>query len=253
MLERVFLLRKTLASFLREKGEDYPQFEDEGWLCDLAFLVDITQHLNKLNIQLQGKNILVPDMLARVKAFECKLLLWENQFRQKKCAHFSRLAAFNLSTAAYGQYAAALAGLREEFQQRFKDVRACENELLVFSAPFTIDIADVPEELKMELIELQCDDSLRSKFSITTPVDFWRGVSTTSMFPALVQQALRITSLFGSTYSCEQLFSKMKLTKSKTRARLTNQHLEDVLLLASSCVTPNFEKLSNGKQHQPSH
>ena len=29
------------------------ELEDENWLCDLGFMVDITKHLNDLNVQLQ--------------------------------------------------------------------------------------------------------------------------------------------------------------------------------------------------------
>jgi hypothetical protein len=253
MLERVFLLRDALASFLREKENNFPQFEDPAWLCDLAFLVDITQHLNELNNHLQGKDVLVPDLLARVKAFEGKLRLWEIQLQQQNCTHFSRLASISPPLSACLRYATALADLRMEFQQRFKDVRACEKEMMLFSAPFSIDMTDVAESLQLELIELQCDDSLRSRFSLTSPKEFWRGLSSASLYPALVQEALRVASLFGSTYSCEQLFSRMKLTKSKTRAQLTDNHLEDVLMLSCSSITPDFVSLAKGKQHQPSH
>lgn len=48
-----------------------PQFENPTWVCYLGFLVDITGHLNELNIQLQGKGVLVPDHLFHMKAFEC--------------------------------------------------------------------------------------------------------------------------------------------------------------------------------------
>lgn len=31
------------------------ELDDENWLADLEFLVDLTAHLNELNIHLQGK------------------------------------------------------------------------------------------------------------------------------------------------------------------------------------------------------
>lgn len=37
---------------------------------------------------------------------------------------------------------------------RFKDVRACEKEMLLFSEPFSIEMTDVPENMELELIEL---------------------------------------------------------------------------------------------------
>ena len=42
--------------------------------------------------------------------------------------------------------------------------------------------------------------------------------------------------LISSTDCCEQLFSRMKLIKSKSRAQLTDGHLNDVLLLSVSSV-----------------
>ena len=50
--------------------------------------------------------------------------------------------------------------------------------------------------------------------------------------------------MFGSTYTCEQSISAMKFTKSKLRSRISDAHLEDVLLLASSDLSPDVEKLS---------
>ncbi len=43
---------------------------------DLAFLVDITGHLNDLNKTLQDKNNLITDMYREITAFKEKLKLW---------------------------------------------------------------------------------------------------------------------------------------------------------------------------------
>ncbi|KAJ3601181.1 hypothetical protein NHX12_032154 [Muraenolepis orangiensis] len=44
----------AIKAFLAEKGQDYPELEDEKWVVKLMFLTDITGHLNKLNLKLQG-------------------------------------------------------------------------------------------------------------------------------------------------------------------------------------------------------
>jgi hypothetical protein len=90
--------------------------------------------------------------------------------------------------------------LREEFASRFADVRACEEEFRVFSAPFDVDTEKVADSLQMEVIELQCDDALRSKFKLVTPLEFWHSVAASGAFPALAKEDLRIASLFASTY-----------------------------------------------------
>ena len=58
--------------------------------------------------------------------------------------------------------------------------------------------------------------------------------------------------IFGDTYCCEQLFSKMKYTKYRLRSLFSDRHLNDILLLSSSSIEPDIEILLHGKQHQPS-
>ncbi|XP_076047236.1 general transcription factor II-I repeat domain-containing protein 2-like [Oratosquilla oratoria] len=55
------------------------------------------------------------------------------------------------------------------------------------------------------------------------------------------------------TYCCEQLFSKVKYTKSHLHSQLSDRHLNDILLLSTSTITPDMEILFHGKQHQQSH
>jgi hypothetical protein len=49
--------------------------------------MDMTPHLNDMNLKLQGRNQLANYIFAHVKAFEEKLRLWEIQLT-KKTAHF---------------------------------------------------------------------------------------------------------------------------------------------------------------------
>jgi len=53
MLRRFYELRKEFTLFLKNNGQPVAEMEDESWLCDLAFLVDITTHMNDLNTMLQ--------------------------------------------------------------------------------------------------------------------------------------------------------------------------------------------------------
>jgi hypothetical protein len=74
-----------------EKGRNIEELNDEGWITDLAFLVDVTGHLNNLNKELQGKDKLITDMYNNIKAFRVKLRLWENQFKLHNPVHFPHL------------------------------------------------------------------------------------------------------------------------------------------------------------------
>jgi hypothetical protein len=43
--------------------------------------VDVTGHLNTLNKELQGKDKLITEMFASIKAFKVKLRLWEYKLK----------------------------------------------------------------------------------------------------------------------------------------------------------------------------
>lgn len=55
------------------KGKPVRELNDSKWLCDLAFMVDITKYLSELN--LKGPNQLLSSLLSKVKSFEAKLRL----------------------------------------------------------------------------------------------------------------------------------------------------------------------------------
>ena len=55
MLQRVYRLREEIVTYLEQKNINAAEFRDQKWVCNLAFLVNVTSHLNKLNLQLQGK------------------------------------------------------------------------------------------------------------------------------------------------------------------------------------------------------
>ena len=54
------------------KGQHYPDLDDEKWISDLAFEVDIVSHLNDLNLKLQGKKKLIHELQGSVNAFQEK-------------------------------------------------------------------------------------------------------------------------------------------------------------------------------------
>jgi len=62
VLQRFFDLRQEMALFMAMKDRDVPQLCEPTFLSDLAFLTDITQHLNALNSQLQGSKQLITAM-----------------------------------------------------------------------------------------------------------------------------------------------------------------------------------------------
>ena len=71
MLTRFYLLRNEVCQFMNMQEIPVADLSDSRWLCDLAFMFDISKHLSELNKKLQGPNV----TFAIVKLFETKLQL----------------------------------------------------------------------------------------------------------------------------------------------------------------------------------
>ena len=107
-----------------------------------------------------------------------------------------------------------------------------------------------PLLLRMELVELQCNDELKAKFYNSSPLSFFRDTDLPSRtYPKYIAHFQRIVAMFCVTYCCEQLLSKMKYTKYRLRSLLSDRNLNDILLLSSSSMEPDIEILLHGKQH----
>jgi hypothetical protein len=73
MLKLFHDLRQDIADFMEIKGNAINQVKYDGWVCDLAFLVDVAGYLNELNLKLQKQGQLVDELHGHVKAFCNKL------------------------------------------------------------------------------------------------------------------------------------------------------------------------------------
>uniref|UniRef100_X1YXP9 Uncharacterized protein n=1 Tax=Capitella teleta TaxID=283909 RepID=X1YXP9_CAPTE len=107
--------------------------------------------------------------------------------------------------------------MQEEFSLRFADIHSYAKELKPFCAWFA-DPEDEPADMQLELIELQCSNQFRSKFNLSITLSFKTVQAQENQISALVEHAMKIASMYGSTYLCKQLFSRMKLTKLKAHA-----------------------------------
>jgi hypothetical protein len=199
------------------KEYDFPYIEDQEWMCDFGFLIDMTQHLNDYKVQLQGKGQFVYNLCDKIRGFERKLELWKRQLLLYNTSHFLHLGLEKfVSCAKYAQY---IDVLLSEFQARFQ-VFKTEKMMVsmeMFSSPFNIDINKVPEEVQMELIEIQSNTDLRNAFFTVTIDIFYKSYVCLKIYPLLIKNAKQMMSLFGSTYVCEQLFSNIKLIKNEHR------------------------------------
>lgn len=251
VLKRVFDLKEEIYMFMENKGKAVHYFKDPSWMADFGYLTDISMHLNDLNIRLQGKNAMIHNLFDQVEAFERKLSLWKNQVLQGDFTHFPTLSQCEVQNKE--KFSEALSMLQQDFSNRFLDFKQNKNMMKLFCAPFSVNVEDYSGNIQMELIDFQCNSDLQEKFKNFGLLEFYSLYVEGDRFPAIRSHALATASLFGSTYICEQLFSRMKNVKSKLRNRISDTHLENSLRISTSDIKANVDRLVKEKQCQVSH
>ncbi len=262
-LQRFRELCPEIKEFLRESGHaEYKQLNDEEWLLDLAFLTDLSNMLNDLNLELQGKDKTVINMISSVNAFKRKMKHLSSKLQRHDVANFQNLqseletqgkACVQLDSARYMEQ---VDNCLSEFDRRFQDFFLLEPVATFMCYPFRED-AEVDSltsktatlfhlnssAVEDEILTLQADLELKSR----AHGQFWN-LLTEIKYPNMRKCAICLTALFGSTYLCESAFSHMKIIKSKYRTSLTDEHLEVCLRLAVSSYCPDYVSLTDALQ-----
>jgi 17beta-estradiol 17-dehydrogenase/3beta-hydroxysteroid 3-dehydrogenase/mitotic-spindle organizing protein 1 len=120
-------------------------------------------------------------------------------------------------------------------------------QLKMTEDPFSVDPADLPFQLQLNITDLQCSTDYRNKPRESSLQEFYRSLDS-EKYKDLTEGAMKTFSIFGSTYICEQTFSVMNMNKNKQRSCLTNDHLEDICKMYTTNMTPEYNKLVAGKR-----
>jgi hypothetical protein len=251
LLKHFFELRHEIEIFLTEKQKFHEKLSDPEWLWDLA---DITHHVNDLNTRLQGKGRPVCDMFSDVKSFQLKLFAKQlnegNLYNFPCCRIISQEGRSKIPSKRVSEW---LEMLRKEFQARFQNFEEYSKDIRLFQNHFTFEMEEASETYQLELTDMQTDDELTEAFHSSARGQFYKCLSD-SKFPNIKGLATKMSTVFGSTYICEQTFSQMKLIKSKFRTRMTNDHLHHCLRLSVSNLPTYINHLLAVKlQPQASH
>ena len=223
------------------------EMEVESWLCDLAFLVDITNRMNELNTKLQQKAQCASEMYGYIKGFMNKLRLWYAHIQNANLSHFPTLKEMGMRPEKKTEFADQLKKLFNEFSACFKDFKSPEHLFEIFFSPFHTDIDKDPNDIQMELLDFQERTDLKAKYVEMNLGDFYRKYLDQDKLPNLRNFMASKMALFGSTYLCEQFFSKMSFMKSSYRSVMTYEHLENRLRIASTSIKVNLIKVVKKK------
>ena len=106
-----------------------------------------------------------------------------------------------------------VASLREEFASGFAEVRLLAVDFKLFTAPFDFPVDDAADGVGGGTVRVGPNDELKAKLYNSSPLSLVRDIALHSRnFSKYIAHVQRIVAMFGGTYGCEQLFSKMKYT-----------------------------------------
>ena len=93
------------------------EIEDESWLYDLAFLVDISTRMNELNTRLQQKAQYASETYGHIKGFMNKLRLWHAYIQNANLSHFPTLKEIGMRSEKKTEFANQLEKLFDEEEE----------------------------------------------------------------------------------------------------------------------------------------
>uniref|UniRef100_A0A3B3VE12 SPIN-DOC-like zinc-finger domain-containing protein n=1 Tax=Poecilia latipinna TaxID=48699 RepID=A0A3B3VE12_9TELE len=237
VLSRFAACLNEIRNFLEMKGIEHPELVETEWLLKFYYLVDMTEHLNQLNVKMQGIGNTVLSLQHAVFPFENKLELFIMDLETGRLLHFEKLRQFKDACTAtrFGEF--------REHTHLFKFITH-PNECSLNTA----DLSYIPDvslrDFEAEVADLKASDMWVNKFK-----------SLNEDLERIARQKadIAVLTMFGSTYSCEQSFSHLKNIKSNLRSRLTDESLNACMKLNLTKYQPDYKAISKSMQHQKSH
>lgn len=260
VLARFYELREEVCMFLDKNNPELAAvFRDGQWVAKLAFLTDIFEIINVLNLGLQGPSHTVFDLWKKIAAFKQKLKLWQTEVEKGSFAMFNLFSEFIIETEGMNinkeqlsslvkAYIASLQGYFDNYFPASSDVSS--KNLWVANPFLPLKDIDLTLNEQEELIEISSDPQLEVfKIQCDNIASFW--IKLLDEYQTLSQKALKILLPFNSTYLCETAFSTLNVIKNKHRNSLLK--LDAPFRLSLTSLKPNIEDLASKMQNQGSH
>uniref|UniRef100_A0A8C5EAW6 HAT C-terminal dimerisation domain-containing protein n=1 Tax=Gouania willdenowi TaxID=441366 RepID=A0A8C5EAW6_GOUWI len=218
-----------IRTFLEIKGIEHPELAETEWLLKFYYVVDMTEHLNQLNVKMQGIGNTLELFIMDLETI--------HHPSKRVFTEYSRLSY--IPDVSLRDFEAEVADLKasDMWVNKFKSL----NDDLERIAREKTELAS--KHMWTEMKKLQPEDELIIKT--------WNALPVT--YNTLKCVSIAVLTMFGSTYSCEQSFSHLKNIKSNLRSRLTDESLNACIKLNLTKYQPDYKAISKSMQHQKSH
>ena len=137
-------------------------------MLSLAYLSDIFELLNKLNLEMQGRNADIIKFVDVLKAFISKLSTWKPKIRIQKYSMFEKLDMLlnnrenKLPVQIENGILEHLSTLQSEFEKYFPEIT--NDELDVVGNPFSFSVEKLSDESQDEILEQVNDSSAKQAY-----------------------------------------------------------------------------------------
>ena len=179
VLSRFYELRAEIASFLAQNNAPLAQlFSSDVWLAHVAYLSDVFEQLNTLNVSMQGKGHNIFEQYDKINAFKKKISVWVSHVSKNRLDMFPNTCqeGQQLDTAGKSELKktimAHLSKLLEQFNDYFPEKQRDDDWI---RDPFGVNVESVtlPSNEESQLVELSCDRTLQRKFTEVSLSLFW--------------------------------------------------------------------------------
>lgn len=138
----------------------------------------------------------------------------------------------------------------QAFDRQLTLSREEDIKLKLIEDPFSVDPEELPMQLQLEVIELKCLSVYQNKHQETSLQQFCKSPDM-DILKNIRGIALRVFTIFVSTYIWQQAYSIMNLNENKQQSSLTIDHLEDILKTLD--MVSEYEEHVAGVQCNVSH
>uniref|UniRef100_A0A3B3HT75 HAT C-terminal dimerisation domain-containing protein n=1 Tax=Oryzias latipes TaxID=8090 RepID=A0A3B3HT75_ORYLA len=181
VLSRFAACLSEIRTFLERKNVEHPELADTEWLLKFYYLVDMTGHLNHLNVRMQGVGNTIFSLQQAVFAFENRLELFIADIETGRLLHFEKLAEFKDACIASDpdrhlhlqQLAGFTSNLLQSFKARFGEFRERTPLFKFITHPHecAVDITDLSyipgvsvRDFELQAADLKASDLWVNKF-----------------------------------------------------------------------------------------